>query len=298
MEFNINCNIDNVYYYIYNVLLVKNMIIGYSEYNYEQSRDRLDSILSNENEKIREEKNKFPKESWLTFDNIVMVTVDVISVDLRKSTKLSNALAKNNIKLLTKLYRAYISEVIVVMKGDENIERVYIEGDGVWGIFSSKDNINTPRTFDTAAKISAIIKTLNVKLLDKGLPMVTIGMGMETGKSYYAKAGYKYSGINAEVWVGKIVNKAFKLGDKANKNKNKELVISANVYSKLDEKQKKLMKKNKKENMYHGHIVDGDMKKWLDKHSSPYLKCDAETNYCYIPISNRKRKWYKLWLGY
>lgn len=222
------------------------MKVTHSVYDYEKSRNRIDSILNSQSEKLIEKENKFPLESLLTFDNIVTSTIDVIAIDIRNSTELSEALSQNRIKLLTKIYRAYISEVIVVMKSNLNIERVYIEGDGLWAVFKSSTNNNIPRVFDTATQISAIVETLNVKLRDKGYPFIEVGIGIETGKTFYAKAGYKGRGINAEVWVGNIVNKAFKLCSYANKNKIKELVISEKVYQKLEKSQQKKLKLNKK----------------------------------------------------
>jgi class 3 adenylate cyclase len=277
------------------------MEVTSSIYDYEKSRNRIDSILNNQSEKIIEKENKFPSESLLTFDNIIASTVDVISVDIRSSTELSEALAQNNTKVLTRVYRAYISEVIVVMKGNPNIERVYIEGDGIWAVFESNKNGNTPRTFDTATQISAIVETLNVKLREKGYPFIQVGIGIETGKTFYTKAGYKGSGINSEVWIGNIVNKAFKLCSIANKDNIKELVVSKRVYDSLEKKQQKKLKKNKQQKIYHGNIICGKMyNTWLKKHKSSYLSCKTKKkNYCYIPtVDKKKRKWWKLWLGY
>jgi len=277
------------------------MEITSSIYDYEKSRDRIDSILNNKSEKVIAKENKFPSETLLTFDNIITSTIDVIFVDIRSSTELSEALAQNNVKLLTKVYRAYISEVIVVMKGNPNIERVYIEGDGIWAVFESNKNDNTPRTFDTATQISAIIETLNVKLRDKGYPFIQVGIGIETGKTFYAKAGYKGSGINSEVWIGNIVNKASKLCAIGNKDKIKELVVSEKVYNLLEKEQQTKLKRNKLRNVYHGDIICGKMyNSWLKDNKSSYLSCQTKKkNYCYIPtVDKRTRKWWKLWLGY
>jgi len=271
-----------------------------SIYDYEKSRERMDIVLDNTNEEIIEKENKFPSESILTFNNIITSTIDVIAVDIRNSTELSEALAKNEIEKLTRVYRAYISEVIVVMKGNPHIERVYIEGDGIWGVFESNKNDNTPRVFDTATQISAIVETLNVKLRKKKYPFIRVGIGIERGKTFYAKAGYKGSGINSEVWVGNIVNKAFKLCGKANKGTIKELVVSEKVYRRLERKQQKKLKKDKKDNIYHGDIICEKMyNDWLKYNKSSYLSCrNKKTNYCYIPTTEKRKKWYKLWLGY
>ena len=277
------------------------MEVTSSIYDYKKSRYRMDSILSEESEEVIEKENKFPSESILTFNNIVTSTIDVIAVDIRNSTELSEALAQNNIKMLTKIYRAYISEVIAILKGNPDIERVYIEGDGIWAVFKITDDNHTPRVFDTATQISAIVETLNVKLRERKDPFIQVGIGIERGKTFYTKAGYKGSGINAEVWVGNIVNKAFKLCSKANKRKIKEIVVSEKVYNRLEKQQQKMLKKDKKESIYHGAIICGKMyNSWLKYNKSSYLSCKKKKkNYCYIPtVENKTRKWYKLWLGY
>ena len=276
------------------------MIIEYSPYNYKKSRYRIDSILNNDSEEVIEKENKFPSESILTFNNLITSTIDVIAVDIRSSTELSEALAKKNIIKLTKIYRAYISEVIAVLKGNPDIERVYIEGDGIWAVFKFNENNNTPRVYDTATQISAIVKTLNVKLREKDYPFIEVGIGIERGKTFYVKAGYKGSGINSEVWVGNIVNKVFKLCSKANKEKIKEIVVSEKVYNRLEKKQQKNFKKDKKENIFHTDAISEQMyTKWLKYNKSSYLSCKTtKKNYCYIPTVEEKRKWYKLWLGY
>jgi len=283
------------------------MEVTFSTFNYEKSRYRIDSILNDESEEVIEKENKFPSESILTFNNIITSTIDVIAVDIRNSTELSEELAQNNIKKLTKIYRAYISEVIVVLKGNPDIERVYIEGDGIWAVFKLNEKNNTPRVYDTATQISAIVKTLNVKLRDKGYPFIEVGIGIERGKTFYAKAGYKGSGINSEVWVGNIVNKVFKLCSHANKEKIKEIVVSEKVYNRLEKQQQKNFRKDiitishKKKNIFHTDAISEQMyNKWLKHNKSSYLSCKTtKKNYCYIPTEEKKRrKWYKLWLGY
>ena len=275
------------------------MEVSFSKFNYEKSRYRMNSILNDESEEVIEKESKFPSESILTFNNIITSMIDVIAIDIRNSTELSEALAQNNIRMLTKIYRVYISEVIAVLKGNPDIERVYIEGDGIWAVFK-KDN-DTARVFDTATQVSAIIKTLNVKLREKSYPFIEVGIGIERGKTFYAKAGYKGSGINSEVWVGNIVNKVFKLCSKANKGKIKEIVVSEKVYIRLERQQQKNLKKDKKENIFHTDAISEQMyHKWLKYNKSSYLSCKTtKKNYCYIPTEENKiRKWYKLWLGY
>lgn len=52
-------------------------------------------------------------------------------------------------------------------------------------------------------------------------------MGASYGSSLYIKAGYKGSGINEVVWLGKLVGEAAKLCSYGNKTwSDKELMVS------------------------------------------------------------------------
>ena len=113
-------------------------------------------------------------------------------------------------------------------------------------------------------------------------------MGTVQGVTYYIKGGYKNSGINEEVWIGSIVNKAFKFCSYANKESIKEIVVSSKVYNTLRDDQKKYLKYNKKKNIYHGEFIDKDMyDKWLSTNPSSFLSCKNK-KYCYYKIEDKK----------
>ena len=241
----------------------------------------------------------------LTFNDAQKILIDVLVVDIRDSTTLSELLTivreekdmsirekerieKKRVSILKKVYGVYISEVIAVLKGNEHIKKIYIEGDGIWATFKSNDNKNTQYVFATAGRISSIVETINSKLRMKGYPHIKVGIGIETGISYYIKGGYKNVGVNEEVWIGNVVNKAFKFCSYANKKPIKEIVISSKVYDKLRSDQKKQLKYHKKKDIYHTDVMDKDMyDKWLSKNPSSFISCQNK-KYCYYKLEDKK----------
>lgn len=279
--------------------------VVYSKYNYDRSRGRIDTILDNLNTKFIEDEEQDPLKSMLTFNDAKKLLVDVLVVDIRDSTTLSELLTivrkeinitqeeenkkeKERVSILKKIYGAYISEVIAVLKGNKYIKKIYIEGDGIWATFESNHNRNTHLVFASAVRVSSIVETINSKLRDKDYPHIEIGIGIETGVSYYIKGGYKNSGINEEVWIGNVVNKAFKFCSYANKKPIKEIVVSSNVYNSLRSDQKKQLKYNKKMDIYHTELLDKEMyDEWLSTNPSSFLSC-SKKNYCYYKIEDKK----------
>ncbi len=106
-----------------------------------------------------------PPRTSLTFDNGFYVDVTVLFIDMRGSKAYQD---KHNRPVLAKIYRAYISEVIAVMRGDVKVSEIYIEGDGLWGVFNTTTHAEVNQVFSTAAKLSSLIDMLNIKLESKG----------------------------------------------------------------------------------------------------------------------------------
>ena len=260
----------------------------YLDYKYENRLEKIDKILDNPNIIVKRNSKKFPSEKELRHGNGFDVQVAILAVDIRGSTKLSKILSNKHDEILTKLYKVYIEELIAVMKGCPNIVRIYIEGDGVWGVFSIEEEKDIVKVFSTSARISSLIDILNVKLIEKRFPDIKIGMGMNVGKSLYVLAGYKYTNINEDVWLGNVVNKAFKLGDIANKGNIKELVVSKEVYKYLEKNQKSKLEYNEEQKCYHGKVPNEQMQDWLVKNSPTYIRCEGD--YCHYLIEN---KWWK-----
>lgn len=238
------------------------MDASYSNYDYTKSIERIDNIL-NSSDSSYDKHTGIPSKDSLTYNNGFYVDVTVLFIDIRGSKELSS---KHTRPVLAKIYRAYISEVITVMKGNTCINEIYIEGDGLWAVFNTttKDDVNS--VFATAFTIASLIDILNVKLSKKKYSTLEVGIGIDDGESLYIKAGYKGSGIQEVVWIGKVVGQTAALCSYGNKTiHDREIMVSAKVYSNLSEHNKSLLVENISHNCYHGNVIRKDMNEWVEK---------------------------------
>ena len=189
------------------------------------------------------------------------INCSALFIDLRGSKELAT---KHQKKVLAKIYRAYISEVISVIRGNTCISEINVEGDGIWAVFNTTSSNNVNTVFVTACKLASLIDILNVKLFKKGYSEINIGIGIDNGESLYIKAGYKGSGTNEVVWLGKVVGQTAFLCSNANKNSNSRIMVSDNVYNCLTIQNKSLLQRNWSYNCYHGNIHRIDMYNWVE----------------------------------
>lgn len=227
-------------------------------YDILKSAERIDNILKIDNYKF-EESNSIPDRSKLTYENGYYVNVGAIFIDLRQSSTLTD---EHKRPKLAKLYRSYISEVVAILNSYEDCKEINIVGDCVSGIFEAKDKSQIQSMADASAKINSLIKMLNYKLRKKDIVEIKIGIGLDYGRALMIQAGYSGSGINDVVWMGDVVNSASNLCNRANKNGMDVLLISKNVYEKLIQHDKDLLKYNKSEDVYEGNWVCKKMNNW------------------------------------
>lgn len=238
------------------------MKISYSEYDYLKSIERINEILDSSDNDYLESKN-IPTQDKLTYKNGYYVDITVVFIDMRKSKELSS---KHTRPVLAKIYRAFISEVIAILKGTTTINEIYVEGDGVWGVFNTETVEHINEVFETAGRVLSLVDILNIQFLKKGYSQIKIGIGIDDGKSLYMQAGYKGSGINEVVWIGKVVGETAKLCNFGNKEiDDKSLMVSERIYSDLTDKYKSFMHWNTNRNCYHGNIHNIGMNEWVKK---------------------------------
>lgn len=237
------------------------MEVTHSYYDYQKSIERIDEILNSSDANYSDHKG-IPRQNSLTFTNGFYVDITVLFIDMRGSKVLST---KHKKPVLAKIYRAYISEVIAVLKGNATIHGIYIEGDGIFAVFNTTKHTEVDSVFKTAFTISSLIDILNVKLSKKKYSEITVGIGIDDGESLYIKAGYKGSSINEVVWLGKIVGQAASLCSNGNKDFNGEIMVSDRVYQNLSKENKNLLVWNSDHSCYHGNVVNTLLNKWVEK---------------------------------
>lgn len=101
-----------------------------SVYDYKQGKNRVESIFDNYME--IEEKDRLPSDENFTFENGYLSWVTAIFVDIRDST----SLFANNDEPTAKVVRAFTSEIIEILRNDENIREIGIRGDCVYAIYT------------------------------------------------------------------------------------------------------------------------------------------------------------------
>lgn len=231
-----------------------------SEYNHLDSVARIDELLRGADASYVD-KESIPDRSQLTYANGFYVNVTALFVDLRNSKLLPK---KHQKQTLSKLYRTYISETVAVLRSHSKVNEIYIEGDGVWGVFDTTLKSDIDDVFSTAAQVASLVDILNFKYSKVGISNITTGIGIAYGESLYIKAGHKNSGVNDVVWLGSVVGEASELCSHANRTwADNKVMLSSAVYGNLSEDNKRLVAWNASRNCYHANIVNTNMNNWL-----------------------------------
>nr|WP_245326448.1 adenylate/guanylate cyclase domain-containing protein [Methanococcus voltae] len=190
----------------------------------------MDNILSNIDYDFQQ-CNEIPKESDLTYNNGFYVDVGSIFVDIRGSSKLTES---HKCPTLSKLYRAYISEVVSLMNSYKSCKQINIVGDCVSGIFKGTSPKNTCEDiFHLSGQINSLINIFNYKLFKKNICEIKVGIGLDYGSTLMIKAGRKGTGVNDIVWMGDVVNISSKLCDNAYKEDKPRVLMTKKVYETL-----------------------------------------------------------------
>ena len=71
---------------------------------------------------------------------------------------------------------------------------------------------------------------LNELLKEKDYPLVSVGIGVSTGKELVARAGSEGSVFNSKIWIGNVFNEAWNLSSLGGKNGLRTIVCSGAAY--------------------------------------------------------------------
>ncbi|MBQ9935173.1 MAG: adenylate cyclase [Lachnospiraceae bacterium] len=239
-------------------------------YDYRKGKERIEEILDNKLEVV--EQNKLPKDDAFTFSNGYYSWVTGIFVDIRDSSTL---FADEDKEKVSKIIRSFTSEVIEILRDDDNLREIGIRGDCVYAIYTTPKKDDILELADKTFYINTYMKMLNKLLSERSLPKIWVGIGMSTAQELVVKAGRKDVGINSKVWIGKAVTRASNLSSLGNKNGNSALVYSYCSYNNFIEA---LEERNEGKNprdwfTYHSDVTNGvyytadvvksDFDKWI-----------------------------------
>lgn len=184
-----------------------------SDYDYKEGKKRIQDILNN---KLSvNEQDSIPNEPQFTFENAYYGWVTAIFVDIRNSTKLFSEGDKEKV---SKIIRSFTSEIIEILRDDDNLREIGIRGDCVYAIYTTPYKNYILSCYQKTFCINTYIKMLNKLLNTKNYPQIKVGIGMASDRELVVKAGRKGTGINNLVWIGNAVSIAAKLSAIAHKD--------------------------------------------------------------------------------
>ena len=234
----------------------------YKNFDYKDSFKRIDDILDG-SDKSLEEFKAIPSRNNLTFTNGFYVKSSALFVTLRDSAGLAT---KFPLPVLAKVYRCFISETVAILNSNDKCVDIRITGDCVSAIYDTPGKTDIDTMFSDAARINSLIKTLSYKLTQRGMQGVTVGIGMDYGRSLMVKVGYSGSGINDVLWIGGVVNRASQLCRYASKHNDIDSTfVSYKIFINLGDYNKELLKKHPVHNCYHGDAINVTMDEWYER---------------------------------
>lgn len=236
------------------------MKASFTSYNHSDSDTRIREILDSSDFGY-EEKDSIPSRENLTFTNGYYVNCSAMFVDMRDSKTLTS---KYKRPTLARIYRAFISELVALLRGNTTVCEIMIEGDCVWGIFDTRLKKNVNELFSDAARIVSLLNILNWRLTQKNIDSIQVGIGLDYGRALMIKGGYRGSGINEVVWMGDVVGSTAHLCSYGSRNlTDRTVMLSDTIYSNLSEDNKHLCSWNMFRDCYHANIINTNMEEWL-----------------------------------
>ena len=200
-------------------------------YDYRKGKERVEGILDNELKVI--EQGRLPHDDSFTFTNGYYSWVTAIFVDIRGSSSL---FADQDKEKVSKIIRSFTSEIIEILRDDDDLREIGIRGDCVYAIYTTPNNDDELEQADKTFWINSYMDMLNKLLAERSLPTISVGIGMSTAQELVVKAGRKDVGINSKVWIGEAVTKASNFSSKGNRDGNSIQIYSERSYNCFIEK--------------------------------------------------------------
>ena len=138
-------------------------------YDYKKGKERIEDILDNELKVI--EQNGIPTDSAFTFTNGYYSLISAIFVDVRDSSTL---FADEDREKVSKIIRSFTSEIIEILRNDDNVREIGIRGDCVYGIYTTPEKSDIWELADKTFYINTYMKMLNKLLSERALPKIKV----------------------------------------------------------------------------------------------------------------------------
>ena len=235
-------------------------------YKVEDSAQRMDDILNADNDEYQDNENNIPTRDKLTYKIGYYVNVTALFIDMIDSSKLTDGHQRPT---LAKMYRSFLSECVAIMNSWSMCKEININGDCVWGVFETPKKSDVDNVISVAAQLNSMVNILNSKLQKKKYDTISVGIGIDDGRTLMVKAGYSGSGINDVIWMGNTINNACHLANKAGRNGRKTIIITQQIYDNINEHHQGLFDSfydtEDLVTKYEGNVIRSEMEKWLEE---------------------------------
>lgn len=241
-------------------------------YEYSKSKESIVSILKSPTKIV--EKDTIPgSESEFTFENGIKTWVGALFVDIVNSSELFQSANEDTARII----RSFCSEIISILKDDDNYREIGIRGDCVYCIYTSPFQRDLVNIFCHSYRVNSFMKMLNKLLCQNNYPTIRAGIGLGCSEDLIIKAGQSGTGINDKIWIGKAVVDAAHLSNIANRKGNSAIAMSPMFYNNII---KHLCEKNENYktwikpsstgyygniDYYHCDVIETKFDKWIDE---------------------------------
>ncbi len=241
-------------------------------FDYKTAKAKVLDILTSKT--TIEEKESIPKsESEFTYENGIRTWVGALFIDIRNST---NYFKDNNSEKVARVMRAFCSEIIYILRQNENYRQIGIRGDCVYAIYSVPHKEDIKQVLSDAIFVNTFQRMFQKILEQNKFPLFEIGVGLGDNKDLVIKAGKEHSGINDYIWIGDAVVNAAKLAAQGNKDGFGPIVLDSCFYENIkgfdannEFKYPHYMTKKKspilKEEVYCCDMINIEYNDWIDK---------------------------------
>lgn len=229
-----------------------------AEFKVKDSVDRINEILEAKDTNY-ENRESLPMRDELTNTNGFHVKCSALCINFHQFSELTGF---HRDLTLSKIYRAYISEVSAIMNSNPKCAEIKIAKNCVAAVFNTPFSEDIDGLLSTAGKISSLIKMFNSRfngIIEKN----KVGIGLSYGKVLVFKVGYRGSSSYEVIWIGNVVDEASKLASYGNKEStDRETMLSESIHYNLSEENKAFFSLNTTRNCYHGDIANFFMDRW------------------------------------
>lgn len=229
-------------------------------YNYIKSKK---DVLEELTQKTKISNVQSPTVADLTFENGKRTWISACFVDIRDSSKLFKGNSETGDEKIARLMRAFSGEIIKIMR-DKHYIHIGLQGDCVYGVFSTPNQNGINVIFSMASLINSFIIMLNKLLKQNNFETIKVGIGLSCGEDLIIKAGADNTGISDVLFIGNAVADAKNNSSKANKTTNHAIVVSSIFYNNLNDHNKNLME-NISHSLYGGNVINSAMDEWINE---------------------------------